>query len=120
MGHFATVTVKPDDHADWTVHGPVKTALRWETQIVQEEAGRYLRWYSLPGAKIPNGGSIKFAPAIGGRGSVATLEVDFNPPGGVFGKAAAKALGMVPQILAVKALRRFKSLAEAGEVPTPV
>ena len=120
MGHFATVTAKSNDRADWTVHGPVGTALQWETQIVQEEAGRYLRWYSLPGAKIPNGGSIRLTPATGGRGTVATLEVDFNPPGGVFGKAAAKALGMVPQVLAVKALRRFKSLAETGKIPTPV
>ena len=118
MGHFATVTAQSEDHADWTVHGPAGTALQWKSQIVQEEPGQFMRWYSLPGAKIPNGGSIKFTPATGGRGTVATLEVDFNPPGGVFGKAAAKALGVVPQALAVKALRRFKALAEAGEIPT--
>ncbi len=117
MGHFATVTAKSDDHALWTVHGPAGTTLEWESQIVQEEPDRfYLRWYSLRGAKIPNGGSIQFTPATGSRGTVATLKVDFNPPGGSFGKAAAKALGMVPQALALKALRRFKSLAETGQI----
>ncbi len=118
MGHFATVTAEADDRAHWVVNGPVKTSLQWDSQIVQEEPGQSMRWYSLQGAKIPNGGSIKFAPATGGRGTVATLEIDFHPPGGSFGKGAAKVLGVVPQLLAVKALRRFKSLAEAGEIPT--
>lgn len=116
MGHFATVAAKSEDHAEWTVHGPAGTTLQWESQIVQEEPGQFLRWYSLQGAKIPNGGSIKFAPAVGGRGTVATLSVDFNPPGGVFGKAAAKAVGMVPHALAIQALQRFKRLAEKGGV----
>lgn len=118
MGHFATVTAKADDQAHWAVNGPAKTSLQWDSQIVHEEPGRSLRWYSTAGAKVPNGGSIKFAPATGGRGAVATLEIDFHPPGGSFGQRAAKVLGVVPQVLAVKALRRFKSLAEAGEIPT--
>lgn len=118
MGHFATVTAEAEDRAHWVVNGPVKTRLQWDSQIVQEEPGQSLRWYSTKGAKIPNGGSIKFAPATGGRGTVATLEVDFHPPGGSFGKGAAKVLGIVPKVLAVKALRRFKALAEAGEIPT--
>ena len=118
MGHFADVTVQTDGRARWAVNGPVKTRLEWETQIVQEEPGQLLRWYSIRGAKVPNGGSIRFAPATGGRGTVATLEIDFDPPGGTFGKGAAKVLGIVPQVLATKALRRFKALAEAGEIPT--
>ena len=118
MGHFATVTAQADDRAHWLVNGPVKTSLQWDSQIVQEEPGQSMRWYSMAGAKLPNGGSIKFAPATGGRGTVATLEIDFHPPGGSFGKGATKALGVVPRVLAVKALRRFKNLAEAGEIPT--
>ncbi len=118
MGHFATVTAGADDHAHWVVSGPVKTSLQWDSQIVQEEPGRLLRWYSVQGAKVPNGGSVQFSPATGGRGTVATLEIDFHPPGGSFGQGAAKVLGIVPKVLAVKALRRFKSLAEAGEIPT--
>ena len=118
MGHFATVTAEADDRAHWVVNGPAKTSLQWNSQIVQEEAPLFMRWYSTEGARIPNGGSIRFAPATGGRGTVATLEIDFHPPGGSFGKGAAKVLGIVPQVLAVKALRRFKALAEAGEIPT--
>ena len=118
MGHFATVTVQDADRAHWVINGPVKTSLQWDTQIVQEEPGRMLRWYSAQGAKIPNGGTVQFSPAPAGRGTVATLRIDFDPPGGSFAKGAAKALGIVPQVLADKALRRFKSLVEAGEIPT--
>ena len=118
MGHFATVTATADDRAHWSVNGPVKTSLQWDSQIVQEEPGSFVRWYSTQGAKIPNGGSIRFHPAPVGRGTVATLSIDFHPPGGSFGQAAAKVLGIVPKVLADKALRRFKSLAESGEIPT--
>lgn len=34
------------------------------------------------------------------------------------GKTAAKVVGVVPDVLAEKALRRFKRLVETGEIPT--
>jgi uncharacterized membrane protein len=46
------------------------------------------------------------------------LRFRFDPPGGVLGDAAIKRFGVVPGTLTSKALRRFKSLAETGEIPT--
>ena len=52
------------------------------------------------------------------EGGGAQRRLDFVPPGGVLGEAASKLLNVVPGMLAGKALRRFKSLAETGEIPT--
>jgi hypothetical protein len=63
-------------------------------------------------------GSIRFAPASGNRGTLVTLELKFEPPGGPLGNAAAKILRIVPATMAFKALQRFKNLAETGEIAT--
>jgi uncharacterized membrane protein len=48
-----------------------------------------------------------------------TLSLRFEPPAGLLGSAAAALFGGAPgKLLATKALHRFKSLAETGEVPT--
>jgi uncharacterized membrane protein len=51
-------------------------------------------------------------------GTQVTLHFTFDPPGGTLGNKMAKRLNIVPSMLAEKALRRFKSLAETGEIPT--
>ena len=60
-----------------------------------------------------------FRPAPGDRGTVVTLHLRFDPPGGTLGSAAVKLLGPTPLHVVVDgALRRFKSLIETGEIPT--
>jgi uncharacterized membrane protein len=62
---------------------------------------------------------VRFRAAPGGRGTVATLRVRFDPPGGMLGDVATHVFnGVVPKELASKALRFFKSLVLAGEIPT--
>ena len=67
---------------------------------------------------MPNEGSIRFRPAPGDWGTKVRLRFRFASPSGVLGEAASKLLNVVPSMLAGKALRRFKSLAETGEIPT--
>ena len=67
---------------------------------------------------MPVEGLVRFHPASGDWGTVVTLRLQFDPPGGVLGGAALKLLGAAPGLLASKALRRFKSLVETGEIPT--
>ncbi|QLG28434.1 SRPBCC family protein [Halorarum halophilum] len=117
-GHFAEVTGAGVERLHWTVPGPLGRTLSWETRVVEERPGELLRWESLDGASVPNEGEIRFEPAPGDRGTEVTLRVRFDPPGGGFGDAAMRLLGVVPDTLVGKTLRRFKSLAETGEVPT--
>lgn len=118
MGHFAEVTPADGDRMHWRVHGPLGRSLEWDTRFVEERPGELLRWESLEGAELPNQGSVRFRPAPGSWGTEVTLHIRFNPPGGALGEALMKRLGFVPSLLALRALRRFKSLAETGELPT--
>ncbi|NMO21012.1 SRPBCC family protein [Pyxidicoccus fallax] len=120
MGHFADVTTAGPDVQHWRVQGPLGRSLEWDSHIVEEHPGEFLRWESLKGADVPNDGWVRFRPAPGDWGTVVTLRFRFDPPGGVIGDAVVKLLGAVPDTLASKALRRFKSLVETGEIPTTV
>ncbi|MFC6824028.1 SRPBCC family protein [Halopelagius fulvigenes] len=118
MGHFADVDPVDEDRLHWTVHGPFGRDMEWKTRFVERRPGELLRWESVENATVPNEGSIRLRPAPGDQGTEVTLHLRFDPPGGKIGNAAMKFSGFVPAVLAKKALRRFKSLVETGEIPT--
>ena len=118
LGHFADVTASDEDRLHWTLHGPRGRDVSWETRIVEAEPGELLRWETPPDAVLPNEGTVRFREAPGGRGTEVTLSLEFDPPGGGFGDATFERLDVVPETVVGEALRRFKRLAETGEIPT--
>jgi uncharacterized membrane protein len=118
VGNFAEVTAAGEDRHHWTVNAPLGRSIEWETEIVEDRSGERLRWKSSETAMLSNEWSVSFRPAPADRGTEVTLELRFDPPGGSVGHTAMELLGIVPASLAEKALDRFKSLAETGEIPT--
>lgn len=118
VGDYVEVTEISANRQHWSMHIPPGLNVKWDAQIVEDRPGEFLRWTSLEGTRLPNEGSIRFQPAPGGRGTEVKLHVRFNPPGGVLGGTVVKRLGFVPRLFAEQALRRLKSLAETGEIPT--
>ena len=118
MGHVADVTSRNDDRFYWSVEGPMGRDVSWETHVVEEEPGEFVRWETPEDAMLPNEGEVRFESAPGDRGTIVTLSITIDPPGGALGNAALKRLGIVPGMLAGEALRRFKSLVETGEIQT--
>jgi len=118
VGHFADVSETDDGDFEWTVHGPRGRDVSWETGIVEETPGEVLRWETDEDAAIPNEGAVRFTPAPGDRGTVVTLSLRFDPPGGGVGNKALERLDAGPEMLVGTALDRFKSLAETGEIQT--
>lgn len=118
MGHFADIRASGDGQTHWQVHGPFGHTLEWDMRTIEDRPDELLRWQASPGTQLPVEGSVRFRPALGDRGTVVALRFQFDPPGGVLGDAALKLLGGAPGLLASKALRRFKSLVETGEIPT--
>jgi uncharacterized membrane protein len=118
MAGFATLHTTGDGRMRWQVRTPLGRVHEWESEVV-DEPGRDVGWRSLPEAAIPNEGSVRFEPAPNGRGTVATLRVRFDPPGGALGAGLLQLLGTTSLgLVADRALRRFKSLVETGEIPT--
>lgn len=122
-GHFADVTAAGEDRYRWTVDGPAGRRLSWEMRIAEETPGERLRLEPADEEVIGGGAlfddwSMSFRPAPGDRGTIATLEVRFDPPGGALGETALERLEAVPESLIGTALDRFKALAETGEIAT--
>ncbi|WP_426756367.1 SRPBCC family protein [Myxococcus sp. Y35] len=118
MGHFAEVTTPREGLQHWKVPGVFGKSLEWNAELVEEHPGELLRWQSVGATALPNEGWVRFRRAPGDWGTAVTLRFVFDPPGGVVGEKAVKLLGAVPAALALKALKRFKSLVETGEIPT--
>ncbi len=102
----------------WVASGPFGKSTEWDAEIIADEPNRMFAWKTLPGALVPHAGTVKFGPSTGGRGTVVTLELNYEAPGGIFGEAAAKLTGMDPNSISRENLRHFKQLMEAGEVTT--
>jgi uncharacterized membrane protein len=118
MAGFATVRATGEGRMHWKVEGPLGHAYEWDTETV-DRPGEDIGWRSLSDGAISSEGWLRFHPAPAGRGTVVTLHVRFEPPGGALGEGLLKLLGPTPlDLVAEGVLRRFKNLVETGEIPT--
>lgn len=118
VGHFADVEAADEDVFRWTAHAPGGRDVSWDTRFVDAEPGERLRWETPGDAMIQTEGELRFRQAPGDRGTLVELTIDFDPPGGTVGATALDRLDVVPETAVAEALRRFKRLAETGEIPT--
>jgi uncharacterized membrane protein len=116
--HLKSVQVMSETQSHWIATAPGGITVKWDAEIVEDEAGKIIRWQSLEDAELPNSGSVRFVPATGGRGTVVRLELAYEPPVGRLGWIAAKLLGREPGGQLQEGLRRFKQHMEAGEIAT--
>jgi uncharacterized membrane protein len=118
VSHFAEVTPVRDGITHWAVRGPLGQRLEWDRSDREEIPGQTIVWHSLPAATVPNRGEITFQPGPDGIGTEVHVRIQFEPPLGTLGAVVAKTLHKIPHAMAGQTLRRFKSLAETGEIPT--
>jgi uncharacterized membrane protein len=119
MGGFATVHSIGDGRMHWRIAGPTNHSHEWNSEVVGNRPNEAIGWRSMDRAAVQIQGSVSFHAAAADRGTVATLRIRFDPPGGVLGHAVFELLGSMPLHLAADdVLRRFKSLVETGEVAT--
>jgi len=117
LGHVAEIEAKSDGQTEWRVHGPLQQTLHYTTRVVEEREPELVRWESEPGAQARLTAALSFKPAPGDWGTEVMLHLTLVPPAGPVGVLLAKAFGPAPELLLQKGLRRFKSLAETGEIP---
>jgi uncharacterized membrane protein len=120
MKHLENVVVKDEKTSTWTakVPGGVGT-VTWDAVIQEEEMNRLICWTSLPGSTIDNAGEIRFVDAPGNNGTEIHAEISYRLPAGDAGSVAGKLINPFVERMVKEDLRRFKSLMETGEIPTP-
>ncbi|MFD6289651.1 SRPBCC family protein [Streptomyces sp. NPDC060205] len=116
MVHLDVVRVTGPRTSHWQASAPFGTTVEWDAEITQDVPGELLAWRSVDGADIDNSGEVRFVPAPGGQGTEIRVSLRYELPGGPLGKAAARYFGEEPHQQLDDDLRRFKQIAETGEV----
>ena len=118
MENIESVTVVDERRSHWVVRAPAGQTVEWDSVIVEDIADELISWQSDAGADIANSGRIDFRDAPGGRGTLVTATIAYDPPAGAVGKLVAKLFQREPKIQARRDLRRFKQFMETGEIAT--
>jgi uncharacterized membrane protein len=115
--HAARVTATTDNDSHWVVSAP-GGHVTWDSVVINDHPGRLIAWRSRPGADVDNAGTVRFEDAPGDEGTEVTVALEYDPPGGKLGALVAKFTRDSASSQVYDALKRFKALLEAGEIPT--
>lgn len=118
MRHLKSVAALDEKRSRWIAHGPAGTELKWDAEIINERENELLAWRSLPGGDVDTAGSLHLEQLHQDRGTVATVSLKYNPPGGTIVAHLAEWFGVGLQSKLNEDLRRFKQLLETGEITT--
>ncbi len=117
--HPVTIRRDASGKSHWSVSAPFGDhKVEWDAVIINDKPGELIAWRSLEGAQVPNAGTVRFERAPDGTGTEVTVQLEYDPPGGKLGALFAKLTGEEPGQQVAEALRRFRALMEAGEIPT--
>ncbi|MEJ0008683.1 MAG: SRPBCC family protein [Steroidobacteraceae bacterium] len=118
MHNILRVAVIDATRSLWLVAAPAGKTVQWLSSIAVDQPGHLIAWESEEGASIRNSGMVEFKESPERRGTVVTVTLSYDPPGGSVGQLIAKLFHKEPKIQARRDLRRFKQLMETGEVST--
>lgn len=118
MEHVKSVNVQPDGRTEWVAVDPFGRELRWETELVNQEANSLIAWKSVPGGDLETAGSIRLKRLPHDRGTAMVVTLKYNPPGGKAGELASWLTGHSFQHQIQEDLRRLKRAVESGEIAT--
>lgn len=87
MKHLRSVQEHDNKRSHWEAILPGNLGVvRWEAEIVEEEANRKIAWRSVEGSTIENAGKVVFEEALGGQGTKLDIIISYRPPAGDIGR----------------------------------
>lgn len=116
MENVESVHVLDETRSRWTINAPGGAAVTLDVRMTEDRPSELIAWETVPDAPVQSSGEVRFADAPGGRGTTISLRLEYDPPLGAIGKAAAKLFQREPAIQARRELKRFKQWMETGEV----
>jgi uncharacterized membrane protein len=117
MHHLHEVQVLDEKRSHWVTKGPAGMTIAWDAEIINDVENKLIAWQSTEQADVYNSGSVHFR-SVPHRGTEVHVVIRYTPPAGALGVAFAKLFHEEPSQQIADDLRRFKSLVEAGEIPT--
>ena len=116
MDHLESVRITSGRRSHWKAKGPAGLTVEWDAETITDNPNEMIMWSSVDESEVLNMGTVRFAPAVGGRGTEVSVEMEFKPKGGIIGEKIAKFFAAVPKTQLRNDLRRFKQLIELGEI----
>jgi uncharacterized membrane protein len=120
MSHLKSVQVMDQRRSHWVATAPrvYGGEVQWDAEITADDPNSRIAWQSLPGGDLEHRGSVQFGRALGERGTMVRVILEYEPPAGQVGRWTAKLFGEAPEQQIREDLRRFKRIMEIGEAPT--
>lgn len=113
MRHLESVEANDDGLSHWVAKGPAGKKVEWDAEILEDRPNERIVWQSLPGADVPNSGSVQFADT-GDRETEITVDIEYDPPGDGIGAAIATLFGEEPGQQLRDDLGRLKQALEGA------
>jgi uncharacterized membrane protein len=110
-------TVSPT-RSHWEIELQSGRDVVWDADITAEVPGQMISWQSVEGSEIETSGTVCFEKADGGRGTVVSLSMNYEIPGGKLAEWITFFGGEDPDTLVLTNLKRLKGLLETGEIAT--
>ncbi|HUG93503.1 MAG TPA: SRPBCC family protein [Planctomycetaceae bacterium] len=118
MRHLVSVTPTSETGSHWVARGPLNKELAWDAEIINDRPGEIIAWQSRPGSDVDTAGSVRFDVPASGEGTVLTVTLKYDPPGGKAIAQLAHLLGQGLEQELDEVLRTFKQVMETGDRPT--
>lgn len=118
MKHLESVQVTGERTSHWKAVGPGGMSVEWDAEMMEDIPGQQISWHSVGSADVPNKGTVEFREAPGHRGTEVRVAIDYYPPAGVAGKAAAHLAHGINEQQVEEDLKRLKQILELGEETT--
>jgi uncharacterized membrane protein len=116
MRHLVSVRVDSATRSHWVAEGPMGHVVEWDAELVNDVPDTLIAWKSVGDADVPNAGSVHFYDMPAGRGTMVTVMLEYEPPGGRVGAAIVRLFGEDPEREVRDDLRHFKELMEIGDI----
>jgi uncharacterized membrane protein len=116
MESLATVELTGERQSRWTANLPAGMSVGWDVEITDATPNERIAWRTVAGPGPSASGEVRFRPAPADQGTELLFDARFSPPGGDLGLKVGEMLADAAGTKIGNDLRRFKQLAEIGEV----
>jgi uncharacterized membrane protein len=120
MHHLSTVRVTSESRSHWVTKERDGAVVQWDVEIIEDDEGRCLRWQSVAGTEVPNGGSIQLLSTAGD--TQVLVQLHYGPPVGNASGTLSKLFGRQPtqqilaSLLALRTLLETHPATDSGDI----
>jgi uncharacterized membrane protein len=110
MHHLSAVMVTSEGRSHWVTKERDGAAVEWDVEIIEDDEGRFLRWQSVAGTEVPNGGSVELSPSA--AETKLHVQLHYGPPDGNASDTLSKLFGREPTQQILQSLQRLETLLQ--------